>query len=400
MPQTQNKCGKSILYVLPWTIDSAGGVNEVVRNLIRQTMLDSLFNPILLVSSWSHRQIDTDRTGPYITARTRMRSPYVAGRGIRSIIAFLLTLISNVSKWRRFLRSEHIHVVNVHFPSERFFIIALLRRLSLRRFVLVLSIHGADITHYKRSHGLKQQALQFVFRSADAIVACSRSLALETKQAVPQCADRVHTIHNGIDLDTVRAASSIKTAAPLNIPTRYIVNVATYEPKKGQDVLLAAYRKLSESRRQPKLVFAGRKTDHLSNLKQLADELGLNEQVLFIEDLEHSETLKLIAGADLFVLPSRKEPFGIVLLEAAYLETPIVASRIGGVPEVLGDSYPYLVEPDDIDELAGAISSLLDDASSHEKLIAEMRDRVSERFNWSRAYQEYMSLIGDLIESQ
>ena len=391
----QDEARGSIVYILPWPITSPGGVSEVVRNLIRQTTKDATFKPILITSSWSHSRIKLDHEGEFTSGMVRFRGPYKRRNKLRAFFVFLATVIPDLFRWHRFLRTEEVVSVNIHFPSEEFFILAVLKRIVPSRFSLILSVHGADVTSLEQSEGLRRRILEFIFATADQVVACSDALTAKSRQALPDCASRISTIHNGIDYEAIDAslnrACTPDDAYALNCP--YVINVATYEPKKGQNVLLLAFKKLVDSGRKLKLVLVGRATSHLASLKELATELKLSDRVFFYANLEHHKTLRLIAGASLFVLPSLEEPFGLVLLEAGHLGIPIVATRVGGVPEVLGSSYSNFVRPGDVDGIVASASALLDDDNARTKAISYVRSRVASTFSWSTAYNKYIEIF-------
>jgi starch synthase len=111
-------------------------------------------------------------------------------------------------------------------------------------------------------------------------------------------------------------------------------------------------------------------------------------------DCSHADTLATIAAAELFVLPSRQEPFGIVLLEAASLGTPVVASRVGGIPEIVEDGRTgVLVPPEDPGVLAAAIHALLRDPDRARRHAAALRDVAESRFTWHQAAESYVALF-------
>jgi glycogen(starch) synthase len=111
--------------------------------------------------------------------------------------------------------------------------------------------------------------------------------------------------------------------------------------------------------------------------------------------LPHEQTLAAIAGAELLVLPSRREPFGIVLLEAGSLGVPVVASRVGGIPEIVeDDASGRLVAPDDAGALARAIGELLGDRAEAQRLAANLRRAAETRFTWRRAADRYAAILG------
>ena len=98
--------------------------------------------------------------------------------------------------------------------------------------------------------------------------------------------------------------------------------------------------------------------------------------------------------AKTFCLPSRAEPFGIAILEAGAYRLPVVASRVGGIPEIIIDGETgLLVEPDDTRALTAALDRVLSDADLARNLGERLYERVVGDFSWKRAYQQYRTLI-------
>ncbi|MDQ6978177.1 MAG: glycosyltransferase family 4 protein, partial [Ghiorsea sp.] len=153
----------------------------------------------------------------------------------------------------------------------------------------------------------------------------------------------------------------------LNDDVKLIFNVARLEDFKGQDVLLQAMADVVAVYPDVQLWLAGTGSQQ-ANLERMVIELGLQQHVRFLGFLPQDEVHGLMEAADLFVLPSREEPFGIVLLEAMAHGLPIVASRVGGIPGVLpanGDCQ--LVEPNDKDALVQAVLNVLGDTGLSDK---------------------------------
>jgi L-malate glycosyltransferase len=174
----------------------------------------------------------------------------------------------------------------------------------------------------------------------------------------------------------------------------YIVNVGTFENKKGQDILVRAFAKVRERRTDLSLVIVGRSGPQLQILRDLIAELGLSDCVDLREDLPHAQTLSMIRSAKVFALSSRQEPFGIVLLEAAYFSVPVVATRVGGVPEVVADGVTGLLVPaDDPAALASAIERVLDDAALAGRIADNARRRTLSEFTWGEAFSRYRALL-------
>ena len=101
--------------------------------------------------------------------------------------------------------------------------------------------------------------------------------------------------------------------------------------------------------------------------------------------------ISLISGSEVFIISSRKEPFGLVALEAMAAGSPVVASNVGGIPEILQDGCGILVPPDDEKALADAIEKLLTNEDFRRSLVMRGSERVKE-FSWDRAAQAYLAL--------
>ena len=169
--------------------------------------------------------------------------------------------------------------------------------------------------------------------------------------------------------------------------------VGRLETFKGHDVLLHAWGKCLAVHPQAKLWIAGIGSEK-ETLLQLATELGIEDSVKFVGYLSKDEVHQHMEAADLFVLPSRSEPFGIVLLEAMAHGLPVVASAVGGIPEVVpkvGDVE--LVPVEDVDSLSKAIEKSLAD-----NLRPSMDNRAHAlQFEWSHQVKRFETIYETLI---
>jgi len=98
-----------------------------------------------------------------------------------------------------------------------------------------------------------------------------------------------------------------------------------------------------------------------------------------------------MAGSEMFAVPSRKEAFGLVVLEAMASETPVIATNVGGIPEIIQDGCGLLVPPEDEKALAGMIEKVLTQQGLKEKLVFRARERVKQ-FSWENVVQSYLAL--------
>lgn len=154
-----------------------------------------------------------------------------------------------------------------------------------------------------------------------------------------------------------------------------VLHVGRFHRQKAQDVLLYAFQEAQREEPRMRLVLAGQGAA-LGDMRALADQLQLADRVIFPGDV--ADPAPLYAAADVFAFPSRWEAFGIALLEAMVAGLPIVATRTGGIPEVLGADWPELVEPDHVTPLALCLIKLARAPALRAARAAAARARARE----------------------
>jgi glycosyltransferase involved in cell wall biosynthesis len=229
-----------------------------------------------------------------------------------------------------------------------------------------------------------QIALQrHAYRCAQVVVANSRAAARQLdSEGLP--ADRVAIIPNGIDISRFNA----RAAAARAVTT--ILTVANLRVEKAHEVLLQAAARLAP--RYPHLQFlvAG-DGPRAAELRALAETLGVAAQVRF---LGHREDVPaLLAQADAFVLPSRSEAFPNGAIEAMAAGLPVVASRVGGLVDLIDNGRTgMLVEPDDPAALADALESLVLSPARASIVGGAARDEVTRRYSFERMVRGFEDL--------
>jgi glycosyltransferase involved in cell wall biosynthesis len=384
------------VFVLPWELDHVGGVNQVVINLYREMILGGEIQPIILVNRWSaFRPIETVIDGR-CTVYLRLFSPFA---GDSAVVGFLKWLFASpvwIFDILRFCRRHRVSAFNFHYPSLSALSIALLRFLRLYRGALVLSFHGADLREVVAFGRIERALWRFVLSVTTAIVACSKALAAEIREFAGAPAQTVHGVPNGLDIGYfLNSVDRTRTLPPSLANRDFILTVATWEWKKGLDILLRAFAQLNPVKNGgPALVLIGRNGGEESSLRLLAAELGVEREVLFLESVPHPQIGLYMERAKVFCLPSRAEPFGIVILEAGAYRLPVVASCAGGIPEILRDGETgLLTEPGDVTALATALRRVVFDKELASGLGDRLYRRVVNDFSWKRAYEQYRRLI-------
>lgn len=180
---------------------------------------------------------------------------------------------------------------------------------------------------------------------------------------------------------------------PSGLPSRFVLCAARQADHKGQDLLLFAWSLLASRGLEVPLVLCG--PDHSrGGLARFARRLRLGALVRDLGPLPHARVQALMRRATLVVVPSRVEGFGLAAVEALAAGTPVAASRVGGLPEVVRHGKEgLLVAPSDPAALADAVARLWTDGALRRRLAAGARRRAP-RFSWRTAAARYARLAG------
>ncbi|MGD0351661.1 MAG: glycosyltransferase family 4 protein [Verrucomicrobiota bacterium] len=164
--------------------------------------------------------------------------------------------------------------------------------------------------------------------------------------------------------------------------------VGRFHRCKGQDVFLRAIRLLNLDSLSPKVEFVGTGPEE-RNCRELARKLGVADQCEFTGAVSHGEVLARMARATATIVPSRAEAFGLTTVESLAVGTPVVASSVGGIPEVVRDGVDgFLVPPDDPAALAAKVKLLLSDVELRRKMSLNARERFLSTFEQGKVVEE------------
>lgn len=381
----------NILLVVPWD-QEYGGVASVVGNLARQFQKQG--HQTFFLHPGENDALETRRTKWLFPGyRLNLREPFLPDFPLKSIGAFFYYLLPTLRQLWQLLSKNNIDIVHIHYPGESGIYFALLRRFC--RFKLVASIHGADLfpngkpkSHYSRS-------IQFLLNTADLIITPSQNTLKAVITVFPHLQSKGMFIHNGINLDEFVPESFLPFSGK-----EYILCVATHEYKKGIDVLIQAFARFNSSKAGLELWLVGEGPIR-GELEQLVRDLDLETRVKFLGSRNRAEIWKLMHQCTLFVLPSRAEPFGIVLLEALACRKPIIATAVGGIPEIIEHGKNgILVEPENPEVLSTAIETVLQNKELQETLSWNGYESVKYRFQWETAATKYVSVFQRLLATK
>ena len=283
-------------------------------------------------------------------------------------------------------------VVNLHFPDHQLFECNFLKYLF--RFKLVISLHGNEV---ERMGILKKRTLRYyfyekLFKSTILITGCSKYLLDEFQKIFPQIeSGKYLIIHNGVgELYLTQNVTENKI--------NHIFTAARFVPKKGFELLIEAFQKKTDG----VLLIAG------GNKKEL-EKLGLEikNDISFLGKLSPAEMATQLAESKITVIPSIIEPYGIIVAEAICCGSPVVATNVGGISEVIAlakknlnsieqgvfDGWVKLVDPE-----AAAIRVGIDILLKNHKGLEEyikLVPKVRKQFSWSKRLNQYHSLLAE-----
>jgi glycosyltransferase involved in cell wall biosynthesis len=293
--------------------------------------------------------------------------------------------VDGVARLARLLRGERADVLHLHTPL----VATILGRLAgrLARVAVVSHVHIENHFPQRPAQSALYRWLDnATARRAAALVTVSNGTraALEA-QGYPR--GRTVVIHNGV-------APATADAAPLDLQRPIVGEIARLAEVKGQRTLLRACAGLDVS-----VVLVGADLEqggaYRALLEREADELGIRNRVLFTG--YRADAASLLRSFDVFALPSTTEGLPLVLLEAMAAGVPVVATPVGGVPELVADGETgLLVPPGDADALEAAIRRLLDEPETARRLAANALAQVEERFSERVMGERVLAVYEDL----
>ena len=300
---------------------------------------------------------------------------------------------ATVSSLTGLLRAGQAEIIHSHNGRT-----ALASALAVRlagRGCCVATQHFLEPNHTQQ-RGLKAVPGRLAHRWVNAhthqFIAISEAVRLGMRTRREAGDDRITVVPNGLACDDRSLAPPAQVRAELSIPADapLVVCVARLEPEKDIPLLLAAMETVRETVPTAQAVVVGDGSQRQA-LEAQIEERGLASSVHLAGFREDARAV--IRAGDVFVLPSRAEPFGLVLLEAMALGRPVIATRAGGPCEIVADGETgRLVPPGDPDALAGALSALLTEPETRRRLGANGLRRYRERYTAERMAEDAVAV--------
>lgn len=280
------------------------------------------------------------------------------------------------------VKRERVKIVHSHLPMSNLHVHA---AALITRVPHVATLHGEAVAYTSRFI----RFLSLARRTGICFVTVSGETARSIQSVIG--GDHIPHIYNGIDMQSF---ASIKAMARDSAPP-IIGCVGRLHPHKGQDILLRAFVRVLQEFPASRLALVG-DGEERNQLQALARGLRLEKSVRFHGYLQDIQPL--MATFTLCAVPSRREGFGIIILEAGAMHKPVVATNVGGIPEVLGGAENGLLVPaEDAEKLAEGLLVMLRDPDRARRMADSLHRRVREHFSIRRSAERYAELYTNLL---
>ncbi len=303
--------------------------------------------------------------------------------------------LSLASKQAEVVEMKKLDLLHVHYAIPHAVCALLAKKMLGDTVKVVTTLHGTDITVLGHDLSLRK-LIRYAINESDAVTAVSMNLIEETKKLLDIERD-IDLTYNFVDKRVYypRDVKELRSEFAQS-DQKIMMHISNFRPVKRVldvvDIFAKVHRKVKS-----KLIFVGEGPD-LWKVRAQVEQLGLNDDVVFCgrqDDVAH-----IISLADVLLLPSEKESFGLVALEAMACGVPTVASNTGGIPElIVHGETGYLADVGDTSLMAAYVTRILTDDSLHKTMAAACVARSSTQFCNNRVTQQYENIYNRVVSN-
>ena len=383
----------SILQVTPYITPTSGGLATVVHTLSKQ-LAKSADVTVLVVAEPVREQQQT--AGGYRLMHTLLRRMYDPRHRLKSLVGGLVYFIPSLLILKRIFCETKATIVHLHFGSPDYFYFRVLCALMSCNYVVTL--HGSDIWRFYEQSKIDRFLFEFMLRGAHRVIAVSDGLARRAVEVMPWIQDTISVVHNGVDMDAIRRARD--TGLPPGLSENdfpYFVAVGNLVPVKGHDVLIEAWALLKQRGDDHKLLIIGDGERH-AQYQRMIEDLGCSEQIRLLGRLEKTQVWSIMSASRGMILPSRSEGLSCVVQEAGVLGIPVIASRVGGVPELIShEQEGLLVCPEQHQAIVEAVLRIVNDTLLAKSCARNLQLKVNIGFTAQTMAKKYVDFYDDIF---
>ncbi len=289
--------------------------------------------------------------------------------------------------------NEQLDLLHVHYAVPHALCAYLAKQMVGEKLKIVTTLHGTDITVLGYDPSLRDM-IRFGIEQSDMVTAVSRDLIRETVELL-QVNKEIELVYNFVDKRRYyrREVSEIKKMFAPN-GEKILMHISNFRPVKRVADVVEVFHKVHEQL-PAKLLFIGEGPE-LSTIRKMICERGLGQDVIFLGKQE--DVAEVISLADVMLLPSEKESFGLVALEAMACGVPVVATRTGGIPEVVVDGQTgFLCDIGDVNKMAEQTLVLLQNKTLYKEFSRVSVQRSCNTFCHDTIASQYERLYQKLL---
>ncbi|MEO7274610.1 MAG: N-acetyl-alpha-D-glucosaminyl L-malate synthase BshA [Vicinamibacterales bacterium] len=311
-------------------------------------------------------------------------------------------MLSLANRLVQVAREYQLAIVHAHYAVPHATVALLARQVLASSGAVpvpkvMTTLHGTDITLVGSDPSFSE-IVAYSIEQSDGVTAVSKSLADATRRQLG-VQHEIAVIPNFIDcaLYRRRPDALLRKRFAEDDETKLVIHVSNFRPVKRIDAVIEVFARISRQVKA-RLLLVGDGPE-VSTAHRLARELGVAERTQWLGAQEL--IIPLLSSADVFLLPSAQESFGLAALEAMACEVPVVASNVGGLPEVMEHGVTgFLHPPDDLDGMAASAVALLQDPALHQRVREAAVKRVHRAFCAERVVPIYEAAYAQVIAGE
>lgn len=302
---------------------------------------------------------------------------------------YALSLAAKISQVAQMVNLDLVHV---HYAIPHT-ISAYIARLIEKKIKIITTLHGTDIT-VVGNHPSYYKVTQLALKESDGLTAVSNYLKEETENTFGKTTD-IEVIHNFVDTEKYKKNQK-KCFKSKFAPEgeKIVTHISNFRPVKRPDEVIKIFDKIKK-KVNSKLLMIGDGPER-SKCEGLCRDMGLCDDVIFLGKIEN--TGDILCFSDLSLMPSLTESFGLSALEAMSCECPVVASYVGGLPEVVDHGVNgYLIDKDNTAKMADFGIKILSDEKIQKEMGKKAREKAVSSFNVKKIVKKYLAFYEKIL---
>lgn len=303
--------------------------------------------------------------------------------------------LSLASKMAEIIDQEKLDVLHVHYAIPHAICAILARDIATHKVKVVTTLHGTDITVLGIDETFKKM-IRYGIEQSDAVTSVSNSLSTQTKEMI-ETKQPISVIYNFVNEKEYYPKTAPLLREQYNIKSheKVVIHISNFRKVKRVHDVIHTFNEIVK-KSESKLLLIGDGPEY-SAMKKLVVNLQLEDDVLFLG--KQNNISELLSIADVMLLMSEKESFGLVLLEAMACGVPGIGTNIGGIPEVVRHGETgYLVEKGDIKQAATYTIELLNNPDKLQRFSENALKHVERQFQSNIIVQQYINLYKQLLD--